>query len=613
MQKYLYLFLLPLYIFSQERKDSIVSDTVLHVYLNEQFSAGHMVEKIALDDPKSNGFTFIGQALQNNSSISFREQTYGNISSISFRGLSPNHTGVYWEGIPINSSFLGQIDFNTISTGSFSDVSFRKGGGSALYGSGAVGGSFFLNRALQYNKGFGLGIKQFAGSFGQNVSNLDLSYSDEKTSVKISGNYNASENNYLIDNGVSVIPQENAAYSLWTANADIGYKLDRKNDFKLSLWSNNNGFRQFPGNRFATQNSQLQNYQQLTSLKWTHKQKNVTHFSQLAYLGEEFVYQANKNVEVLSVSQANSFIARYDAILNPIKKYKFRLGTVANHIIGNGDNYPNSGVNRTDLLYYFSASRKMGDLSANLNVNKGFTSSQFTIPFTFDLGFDYTLNTKHKLKASINTNQRIPTLNDLFYQPGGNPNIKAESGWSGEFSHLLTLNKSFNTTMSVYYGEFSNFIQWEPNISGIFSPFNFNEVHNYGFEAFAEYQKRIGSVLLKWIGNYAFTRSIDQENNKQRRYVPFHKANQSLVLGYRNLGIHYNWLLNGATYVDGFELESIDGFQLHNLIFVYKIPNKNLDTEIQLTINNILDESYETLRFNPMPGRNYLAGIKLKL
>jgi iron complex outermembrane receptor protein len=33
-------------------------------------------------------------------------------------------------------------------------------------------------------------------------------------------------------------------------------------------------------------------------------------------------------------------------------------------------------------------------------------------------------------KASVSRNYRFPTLNDLYFLPGGNPDLKKESGWT---------------------------------------------------------------------------------------------------------------------------------------------------------------------------------------
>jgi len=84
--------------------------------------------------------------LNYNSLIYFKENGLGMVSSASFRGTTAQQTAVIWNGININSQLNGQTDFNTISTRNFNSISVRSGGGSAIYGSSAIGGSIHLNK-----------------------------------------------------------------------------------------------------------------------------------------------------------------------------------------------------------------------------------------------------------------------------------------------------------------------------------------------------------------------------------------------------------------------------------------------------------------------------------
>ncbi len=89
--------------------------------------------------------------LKFNSPFFFRENGYGMVSSASIRGTGAAQTAVVWNGININSQFTGQTDFNTINTQVFDNISLRPGGGSVVYGSGAIGGSIHLNNDFSFN------------------------------------------------------------------------------------------------------------------------------------------------------------------------------------------------------------------------------------------------------------------------------------------------------------------------------------------------------------------------------------------------------------------------------------------------------------------------------
>ena len=87
-----------------------------------------------------------------NTTIYFKENGYGMVSSPSFRGTNASQTAVIWNGISINSNLNGQTDFNTITPSSFNTIIIRSGGGSTQYGSGAVGGSIHLNNTIDFQK-----------------------------------------------------------------------------------------------------------------------------------------------------------------------------------------------------------------------------------------------------------------------------------------------------------------------------------------------------------------------------------------------------------------------------------------------------------------------------
>ena len=71
------------------------------------------------------------------------------MSGISMRGSSPQQVAVRWNGININSFSLGQADFSILPAVAFDEVKVHAGGGSALFGSGAIGGSVLLSSSGQ--------------------------------------------------------------------------------------------------------------------------------------------------------------------------------------------------------------------------------------------------------------------------------------------------------------------------------------------------------------------------------------------------------------------------------------------------------------------------------
>ncbi|MBQ0740765.1 Plug domain-containing protein, partial [Aquimarina celericrescens] len=87
------------------------------------------------------------------------------VSSPSFRGTTAQQTAVVWNGFNINSQFNGQTDFNTLLVDGFDELSVRPGGGSVIYGTGAIGGSIHLKNELKFNGETNVNLSARAGSF----------------------------------------------------------------------------------------------------------------------------------------------------------------------------------------------------------------------------------------------------------------------------------------------------------------------------------------------------------------------------------------------------------------------------------------------------------------
>ena len=136
------------------------------------FSKGFKLEKLEDSIVERNAGS-LTEMLRYNSTIYFKENGFGMVSSPSFRGTNAAQTAVVWNGININSVFTGQTDFNVISPLNYDEISIRSGGGGVQYGSGAVGGSIHLNNSFSFEKmditKVGLRYGSFA-TFGGNAN-----------------------------------------------------------------------------------------------------------------------------------------------------------------------------------------------------------------------------------------------------------------------------------------------------------------------------------------------------------------------------------------------------------------------------------------------------------
>jgi outer membrane cobalamin receptor len=131
-------------LFSQNNSINKLEEIVLKGSFSPSLNSGYTIE-IIKDSVLKNNFQSLGNLLQDQVNLYFKQNGNGMVSSISLRGTNASQTGVFWNGIAINSSLNGQIDFNTLGANSFDEVEIRRGGGSVLLGSGAIGGAINLS------------------------------------------------------------------------------------------------------------------------------------------------------------------------------------------------------------------------------------------------------------------------------------------------------------------------------------------------------------------------------------------------------------------------------------------------------------------------------------
>ena len=77
-------------------------------------------------------------------------------STVEFRGTSPAHTQVLWNGMKINSPMLGTVDFSTIPAFFIDQANLFHGASSLTLTGGGLGGAIELNNQPLRNKGLGL-------------------------------------------------------------------------------------------------------------------------------------------------------------------------------------------------------------------------------------------------------------------------------------------------------------------------------------------------------------------------------------------------------------------------------------------------------------------------
>ena len=364
-------------------------------------------------------------------------KTYGpgGISTASFRGTTASHTLVLWNGFQLNAPTLGQVDFSTIPVFLADDIDLKWGSGTSN-NSGGLGGSVNIDSKSTFGKGLILDLKQTYGSFNTWGNFVTAGYCGKKVSFRVKAYRNSSDNDFDYYNSALIPPktmkQQNADFVDYGFMPEVSVML-KHGILSLSSWNQWNPIMPNVGNKNTeewTRDNFSRNF--LTyKLFWDGGKlqlKSAAFVENQRYFLE--VHNLNPDVLITRINSENKAlvlhqIADVEQRLYATWKLKAKLQWDRERV--NSNNYQD--IKRRDMLSSYVAVEghpvEKADLSvtARYDVVDGKSMGVFptaTFSYHFPKGFGMTLGYSH--------NYRNPSLNDLYWYPGGNPDLLPENG-----------------------------------------------------------------------------------------------------------------------------------------------------------------------------------------
>lgn len=577
-------------------EEVLLSDTRLHRNSRSQ------VVTVLKDSVLINNDPLLGTLLKFNSPIYFRENGYGMVSSASFRGTTASQTAVIWNGININSQFNGQTDFNTLNTAAYDNIAVRSGGGSVLYGSGAIGGSVHLNNRFRFNSDFDNTLRLEYGSFNTRTARYSAEASSEKTSVYINVGGTSSDNDFQYSNSERF--NENGDFYNISLSAGVAHWLNK--DHILKFYSDHfTGERGFSGTLTAPSRSKFEDVNNRSLLEWKYLGQDFNSSLKFAYLDESYKYYENRNRESFSFGDAENYIINYDLYYKLTSALSINANIDYRYTDGKGSDV---GKNSRDitafaLLLNHDLGRFFYELSARREITESYES-----PLLYAAGMGYAVTPFYDIHLNFSKNFRIPTYNDLFWRAGGNLELQAETSYQGELGQTLQIGK-LDLGLVGYILEISNLLRWVPDASGLWRPVNTESVRNYGVELRGEFQEKINDHHhIHLNSSYAYTKTNDKNLDKELIYVPNHKATASLGYSYKDLSLFYQFLYNGRIYTSSDNNYKLPGYSLSNVGAAFTLGQRDF-LKLGFEVRNIFDKYYESLPSRPMPGLSFNSSL----
>ncbi len=149
---------------------------------------------------KENIALSMADVLTFNSPIFVKNYGRATLSTVAFRGTSPSHTQVTWNGMRISNPMLGMTDFSMIPSYFVDDASLLHGTSSVNETGGGLGGAVKLATKPISARGFGLQYVQGIGSFRTFDEFLRLTYGNDRWQFSTRAVCSSSANDYKYRN-----------------------------------------------------------------------------------------------------------------------------------------------------------------------------------------------------------------------------------------------------------------------------------------------------------------------------------------------------------------------------------------------------------------------------
>ncbi|MCT4604300.1 MAG: TonB-dependent receptor plug domain-containing protein [Marinifilum sp.] len=600
----------------------------------------------------------------------------GTMATASFRGTAPSHTQVQWNGISLNSPMLGMVDFSLIPVWFFDDAELYHGGGSLKEGSGALGGTIALsNQPMDWRHKFSATALGAVASFSTYDAFTALSFGDKKWQSKTKAFYSDSDNDFEYVNklisdinphtGKKTYPtlKNNAPYQNYGVLQEFYFRLASNQVLSLRGWLQhtvrtiptlgtyeggvvyNPITGQFDYNdvKEVNRDNEQDNKAFRTSFSWKLYGENSQlrfnsgiNYEDNNYLTYSPVRQGDQEVSKKLTMAADSYSTSWYNQLAGQYQWQDYLTLEGGidfqyHDVNSNEAQSLTGYdeNRWLLSSHATLSGTLGERATWLLLLRQEMIDRDVQPILGHIGMEWQpiASIGWVVKGSVACNNHYPTLNDLYFLPGGNVNLRNEESLTSDVGMSYTAQNRrwyFKSSVTGFYSDVNDWILWLPTQKGYWTPINIDKVISKGLEADLTLKRSWPKSSLTFHGAYSLTHALnfdkkdnwgDESYGKQLPYIPKHSGNASITLD------HHHWQLGYffSAYSERFTTSSneyttdrdrIYPYLMNDIMLKYKLKIREQRVDIQFKVYNLFDETYRNVLQRPMPLRNYSLVLK---
>lgn len=538
----------------------------------------------------------------------------GGQTSIRLRGTDNKHTLVMIDGVEFRdvASIGGGADLAHINTDNIERIEVVRGPQSVIYGSDAIGGVVnIITRKGQQGSRIHASLEAGSYQTRQGQAGFSLGNGHARTALAISRHDSEGFSSYNEDDGF----QEDDGYENTSVTLNSGIDLTETFTLDLNLRLADTEYEFDTGEYDASFNfvrldtDAVVDSREITgrfqgTLKLFEDRWNLSFGTSLT--------DTNRKTSGSNPSDNYEYdgqIRKFDLqnIVEVHNDHRLVLG-IETEKESYRSSYGDRGSARNHAAYMQNQYSK-GSFSASLGLRLD-EHEEFGNEVTWRIAPTYRIKaTATRIKGSVGTGFKAPSLFQLYYPYGGNENLNPETSLGLDIGfEQAFFSRSLILSVAWFSNDIDDYIDYYDD--GDFDFFdgdgyqNISELKTQGIESTLEwYPTDLLSIHL----NYTYTDTKD-ENGVRRARIPYHHS--SIDLNYSPL--HDLQLLTSLIYTgsrsDGATGETLDAYTLVNLASSYQL---NEHWTIFGRVDNLFDEDYEEVAGYGTAGLSAYAGITL--
>ena len=560
----------------------------------------------------------LGQLLGQEGYAFIKHYGPGRLATPSLRGAGAAHTAVLWNGWNLSSPMNGQLDFSLLPVSLLDQVRVQYGGQGALLGSGAVGGAIHLDsRPGGSAPGWSGHLQADGGAFGfaQLAGVLRGQGARGGLTLRAFGQRATHDFRYRVPLGGgrdSLRRQQHAAQRQAGFIQEGQLRLSDRQSLSLHLWYQQSE-REIPPAADQTDRHLR------SSLGWRYQGPTWDLHLRGAYFAEGLVY-TDTVTGLDAPSQAQTVQGEAEWRWWPGQGQHLRLGL--SHALGQAraDGYGGLRHRREQGSFFalYRLPRWRPGWEVQLSLRQGWADGAWLPPMP-GVAWSVALRPGLLLRGQAGRSFRLPTFNDLFWQPGGNAALRPEAGWSGDLG--LEARHSWGRTsgdlaLTGFTSRIDDWILWRP-VGAYWAPENLRRVWARGLELRAGLARPAGSGRLRLGGQGRWQRSTNQavylpgdaSLYQQLIYTPVWQGSLSLAWEHPRGALRYVHGVTSRRYIASDGSAFLPGYFLGQVLGEWQVRS---GWTVFLQLQNAWNASYEVVKGFPMPLRHVQAGVRFE-